>query len=103
MARGRGLLQTPAKRSRHDGGATASRISPCRRMPDMNIRHLPGGFHHSFIYISVDGSTDPIASALGRIAAIGTNPTPVLAALGSLMMTNTRQRMREGIDPNGVR
>lgn len=54
-------------------------------------------------FISVDGSIDPIASALERISAIGINPTPVLAALGPHMVANTQQRMREGIDPDGVR
>lgn len=54
-------------------------------------------------FITVDGSLEPIASAIDRIIAIGINPTPVLAAIGPHMVANTQQRMREGIDPDGVR
>lgn len=53
--------------------------------------------------VIVSGSTQPIRSALDRIAAIGRDPGETLKAAGLAILNNTRRRMERGVDPNGVR
>ncbi|NHO33321.1 phage virion morphogenesis protein [Acetobacter fallax] len=53
--------------------------------------------------ISITGSTQPVQDALGRIASIGRDPSRVLLALGRGVVRNTRSRMKDGVDPRGVK
>ncbi|OUJ13098.1 phage virion morphogenesis protein, partial [Acetobacter sp. DsW_063] len=43
-----------------------------------------------------------IQAALGRVAAIGRDPSGVLGALGVAVVRNTQRRMERGVDPRGV-
>lgn len=52
--------------------------------------------------VIVSGSTQPIRSALDRIAAIGRDPSRVLDAVGFSILNNTRRRMERGVDPRGI-
>lgn len=53
--------------------------------------------------IVITGSFKPMREALTRIAAIGRDPQPVLAAAALPLEDNVRQRIETGTDPNGVK
>lgn len=51
--------------------------------------------------MTIGGSFEPMTDALDRIAAIGRNPENVLRALGHIMLTSTRHRIEQQVDPEG--
>lgn len=53
--------------------------------------------------IVITGSFKPMREALTRIAAIGRDPQPVLAAAALPLEDNVRNRIETGTDPKGVK
>ncbi|WP_406586795.1 phage virion morphogenesis protein [Asaia lannensis] len=53
--------------------------------------------------IVITGSFKPMREALTRIAAIGREPQPVLAAAALPLEDNVRNRIETGTDPKGVK
>ncbi|WP_336947383.1 phage virion morphogenesis protein [Asaia sp. HN010] len=53
--------------------------------------------------IVITGSFKPMREALTRIAAIGRDPQPVLAAAAVALEDNVRNRIETGTDPKGVK
>jgi len=53
--------------------------------------------------ITITGSFQPMREALTRIAAIGRDPQPVLAAAALPLEDNVRRRFDTGTDPKGVK
>ncbi len=53
--------------------------------------------------IGISMDWDGLHATLGRIAAIGAQPAPLLAAIGTGLESSTRQRFRDGEDPSGIK
>ncbi len=53
--------------------------------------------------IGISMDWDGLHATLGRIAAIGAQPAPLLAAIGVALEDSTRNRFRDGVDPSGIR
>ncbi|GBR09487.1 phage virion morphogenesis protein [Gluconobacter frateurii] len=51
--------------------------------------------------ISLTGSFQPMRDTLERIAGIGRNPENVLKAVGHIVLTSTRHRIEQEVDPQG--
>jgi len=51
--------------------------------------------------IMIKGDMAALRGALGRIAALGRSPGPVLEAAGAQIVLNTRRRIERGVDPQG--
>lgn len=53
--------------------------------------------------IGISMDWDGLHATLGRIAAIGAQPAPLLAAIGVALEDSTKRRFEDGEDPSGIK